>query len=453
MFRKFLFVIFFIAAYFAIRMPAYDTPLVGEDGIFSDIFINAPKRPAYGQTARINGITVYNNLGHPSPLYEWLVISGKFFTTILPLKSAAELNSPNLPVYLRFSFSCFQFVAWFLLLIFLLTLPNGKSQWGHLFLLLVLANSPPAIMHSLWLQVDNASGSLLVGLLMSAILMWERHGSSKISFFKISHVLFIAGFASALGKNEWSILVFLSLAATSIFICIRKKKKIETTKEEFLNILYLFAGLVVGNLCSYLFNPVDYMEGLGLLGRMTHNSSLLSTAQSMSWWKVTRMRFSFLYLTLALWVYVSSVFIVKSPWKISVPIVLAFFLSSAFLWSFSLSSWDASDRYFIPAFIALVFSVMMIRTSRTLELDKYLSLIILFLFIDIFNNYLNLFQNHQYRVEYQAELRKSIPTQQGCIHHIEYYAFNLKNIDYVAVGNGPGSLEGHLKATGKKKCE
>ena len=86
-------------------------------------------------------------------------------------------------------------------------------------------------------------------------------------------------------------------------------------------------------------------------------------------------------------------------------------------------------------------------------MDKYSYFIILFLGIDILNNYATSLTNHQSRVDNYPQYLRTLPTKKGCIHHIQYYAFNFLDIDYVGVGNGPGNLEGHMKESGLKVCE
>ena len=286
---------------------------------------------------------------------------------------------------------------------------------------------------------------------MSAVFIWERH--KTIPFKKLAPILFLAGFVAAMGKNEWSLLFFLAFFATAFCVLYKHKKNNKGTKSDLLTLLCLLVGLIAGNLFSYFFDSSDYMAGLELMNLMSHKSSLMNTSQVGSWWTITKIRLPILYLSLALWLYMTSIFVIKKPWKVSTPIILSFFVSSAFLWSFFLTSWDATDRYFIPAFMALVFTVMLIRTIHTLSIDKYTTFIILFLGMDIFNNYLTSLKNHEYRVDFREEYLRTLPTKQGCIHHITYYAFNLKNIDYVGVGNGPGNLEGYLKSSGEKLCE
>lgn len=455
MFSKILFVLIFCTLYFAVRAPDYDIPLAGEDGIFADIFVNAPPRPNYGQNARVNGITIYASLGHPAPLYEWLAISGKFFNKVLPLQEALNDPASKLSTYLRFSFSCFQFLAWLILIVYLLTHSKENFRWKSLFLVLAIAISPPAVIYSLWIQVDNASGSIIAALMMSAILFWDRykHASTK----KLFMLLFASGFVSALGKNEWSILVFLALMASAAFVFIRNKYDNQNAEFksslEYKYLLSMLLGLVAGNILSYMINPDTYMAGFELMTDMSKKSSLMNTNQVGNWWSLTKIRMQILYLGMALWLYMTSVFVKKSPLKVSTPIVLSFFLSSALLWSFFITSWDPTERYFIPAFIALTYTIMLIRANQRLYLDKFVVYIILILSIDSMISFAMSRDNHEYRVENFSKYLNSLPSKQGCIHHIQYYAFNLKNIDYVAVGNGPGNLEGHLKKSGLKVCE
>jgi hypothetical protein len=455
-FQKILYILFFSLIFFAVRAPEYDIPLSGEDGIFADIFVNSPERPNYGQNARIHGKTIYASLGHPAPLYEFLAYSGKVFNYFLPLKKSLKDTPSVIATYLRFSFSSFQFISWLFLMYYLFTSSNKKTRWMDLSLLLLFAISPPAVIYSLWIQIDNANGSIITAILMASILLWDRYNTTSLK--KRFALMFFAGFISALGKNEWSILFFLSIMATLIFLIYRKKKEKENEKEisskDDVSILTsMLTGLIVGNIFSYLINPDTYLGGFELMTSMSQKSSLMNTSQLSKWWTLTMIRMPILYLAMALWLYVSSVFIRKSYWKISTPIVLSFFISSALLWSFFITSWDPTERYFIPAFIALVYTLFLIKSTYKLFLDQFSYILILFLTLDTLNNYVTSLNIHQTRLQNYPEYLKSLPTKKGCIHHIQYYAFNYLDIDYVGVGNGPGNLEGHMKASGLKVCE
>ncbi len=98
----------FSLLYFGVRVPYYSHPIIGEEGLFADLFYAQPPGPDKLLLAKINGEEIYTAFNHPVPPYSFLAAIGKITNLVIPNSALDEVSKVRL---IRFVFSLFQYAV------------------------------------------------------------------------------------------------------------------------------------------------------------------------------------------------------------------------------------------------------------------------------------------------------------------------------------------------------
>ena len=364
----FPFLILFTFCYFTFRLPYYVSPMVGEDTIFADIFINQPQGPLYCIVAQINGDSIYNFIAHPAPLYEVLKMSGFLSNFFIDY---TVFNDLELSAILRLFYSCFQYSI-FLMLLFIANKSNVSYKWLLNIFLLIISITPMSIESSTDLQIDGSSGILLSAPLSIILMLISINPGSRYSIF----ALFLATVIFGLGKQEWSLMMLCSLVALvpANFVL----KKIQKVPDVSSHVYVLFVtgllGVILGNIVSYLYDKSNYTMGLQLFTNMIQSFTIISLQtkdvivhttkgfnivmqnKNADWLKLTSDRLEFVYIIIML-IFFNFYLLIKNLKYVKSSQVLLMLISLSLFFAYFISSWGSFFRYFSPAFIATVICV------------------------------------------------------------------------------------------------
>ena len=264
-FNHIWFVVSFSLLFFIVRIPFFSIPLFYEEGIFENIFINRIHGPEYGQIGRINGEEIYTNLIHPGFIYETIAIAGQVFQKIVPMKG---IPKEDINFRIRAAFTIFQFLYWLWIIFILVVAERKKPKYRFsiaLKIALVGLSITPLFVHTSYtVQVDNSVGVMLAGFFGGFLLLWylDLIRSWTLSVFSV-----LSGLVWGIGKNEWTILLILSMVFTFVFLLLRRflLKQKTSLMPDITVLLFHLLGCICGNILNYLFDPVNYLGGQQLI--------------------------------------------------------------------------------------------------------------------------------------------------------------------------------------------
>jgi hypothetical protein len=360
-FSKFIIAfLIFTLVYFAFRIPSYPIKAEGEDGNFIALIMMQPKVPDYLNIARIDGVDIFLLPIHPALNYELIRQASKLLN--VP-GHVAGLPPFWVTTACRFVYSLFEYVAFalFFSILFLKKelFQDKKSRNAGLAALVIFSISPLAVHTSTYLQIDNSSGALLMGLFSILIFLATFLKQTSKGFYP---VLFIAGILTGFGKNEWTIFTIMALASAGLIIRIFPKiiEDIVIKKKYYAIIAVIFAGCLVGNIINWRFGPDNFTGGLGFIYEWGKTSSLSLSEKWIKWLHLTSERTPLLIsMILAQIIVVYALFIRRKPMNFFILILLLCSLIFFSIFFFSLIF--AIPRYFAPALMITVITLIAVR--------------------------------------------------------------------------------------------
>ncbi len=344
---KWVIALAFVAVYLAARLPFFSHPIIGEEGLFANLFYVQPRVPNLYLLARVDSREWYEPVQHPSPPYVALRTLGAMASRLFPPATTPELL---LVVVVRFCFSLLPLAAWLSLLALILRRTAWRDVWPMVLLVSAASLTPLAVGSSIMLYMDGSIGALLVALPALAALATHRRLIAPrwdAPLFGIAAALF------GVAKPEWS--VAFATATGVVLVWTLARRPLEKTA-----VAYWLAGLggcIAGNALSYLFDPVNYLAHFGAVGsfRGDPRFAAMSFAEAGTW-ALVRQRLSLTAAPLLLLVLAG-----VAGWRQRSPLALWLFLFPAFLFGGYLSSlWIRlfDYRYFVPALMAGAIAVM-----------------------------------------------------------------------------------------------
>ncbi len=267
-FSKALFLVLFVLAYFAARLPVIREPLGFEEGIFAAIMVNRNAGPDYGLAGRVDGQSFYESQSHPAGLYELLRLGGWLAYPLI--QGPVHLDDKVITPRLRSITSLYQFFVWMALALVICFF--AENIWPYV-LLAAAALSPLAIRTSALLQTDTTSGVVFCG---SAAILLYIAGRSSIMRARQILLYGFAGVIAGLGKQEWSFALLAALVGAVFLGFIAKRNS--SQMPEYSAVLSVIIGLLIGNTASCLFDPSNYFASFPLMIRFSSASSYISTA-------------------------------------------------------------------------------------------------------------------------------------------------------------------------------
>ena len=455
---KLFILLLWVILFFFWRVGAYTAPMIGEDGHPADIFLHQPKGPDYLQIARIDGVPIYFHPEHPAGEYEILRATGNLFSLFINHELLTEFE---LTVFLRWSYSLFQ-VFIFLLLISLILLQGDLLSPRNVISLigiLVFTITPFSVITSTNLQVDGSVGAFAVGTVGLSLFAFFKTKLPPV--FKYGLVL-ISTFIVGLGKNEWNVALLATLVVCFSYTFLLKLYYHRQVRIEFALLCTLMVGAVLGNIFVYLLDPLNYLGGFDVISRI-HSAS-----------KITGF-FDFLILVLKRsWMILPHlilcvIFLINlgrniSQWHIAVIFLFVYglFLTGGFF----LTQWARFPRYYAPAFMALLFSIVLqfqiqpnIINRKLVGLSFAALLLISFVYIiQTFNLSLYLMdlkeRNLGVAVTIEEKEAMSLPAiKPPCIVVTGIAEALHEDFDYIANSLGRHDIETLADKYGRELCE
>lgn len=342
---------FFCLVFFAVRIPFYQTPLSYEEGKYAWLAFEQPQGPDYSLMGRINGQEILHRMNHPALMYE-LIRAAAF--SLDPVLFPCTIRQPNAVDWqIRLFYSFFQLMFFLTLLFALQQVKHYKGEQLTAWLLFAaVCLSPLAVKSSTQAWVDNSAGVLLVlpaGLCMAFGLRERNLKSGKTIFFIIATV-----FAAGLGKQEWSAALLGGLLLWSVYLLVVGR----LGRWELLLAGLAVLSLAAGNAVSFLFDPANYTDGLGVIlkfaphTRTEDSQPYLVSLFSMN---IRRLPYTFILFFLTA---VFLLYLFLNPRNMSCGILLCFCFGLCLFGGFFLTPHHPSGRYFAPAMTILTTAIL-----------------------------------------------------------------------------------------------
>lgn len=319
----------------ALRVPFLNLPLSGEEGIFAMLAVDngrpAPDAREAVAVARAGGRDAWEAPQHPLPPYVFLI------RAVRPLLAPAGFGAlplENKSRLARWPFFALSIAAWLCWLALAWKSAAGDaSAWKLALAALLFVNTAPLVVGaSVQPQLDGSFGVLAVAA-CAACLAFASRGAAAYAG---------AGFAAALGKNEWA-LAFAAACALA-WLAERFARTAPQTPAR-RPILWALAGLAAGTLLSIALDWANYRDGFLLMfkfGMGTPQPWSTTFAMRLPWiWPLFPMA------ALAAWLFLSS--------PANAAHRLLFFYGVALSAGYLATNWtsDFFPRYFAPPLFAL----------------------------------------------------------------------------------------------------
>ena len=454
--NKYTLILFFSVFYFTVRAPFFNMGWDGSDanGLDVDMFVNHPQKPNYLLIARMNGSDIYAPaFGHPAPMYGMFISMGY---VLQKFENYHNLSDAQIIYRAKVIASIFQLLIFVLLLLIIFKDEKRNISPRKLLLYLgifLVSLTPLAINNSNEFQIDSLFGLAMVGsycITLAAYLF--KCISGKLFYI----LLFLSSVFIALGKNEWSLLLIISLIACSVYLLARKYlfKQDDDTIEPYKIIGISLLGCIFGNVLSYLFEASLYFSGWDLLFRMSKQSSIFSKDGIGKLILVTQDRFIFIASLLAMIAYATFI-VIRNIKKIDSIVILSYFISVFFFFSFFLSTWGSFSRYFAPSFAALLItmSVAYIKYQKPFNW-KNATLFGLVLFFITYQS-ISYISDKKIKAQHTFGIRdiSEIVADKSCVPMIPVEdVYNKKTVDFVHLSMGMEAAKTIAKEYGKEIC-
>ena len=422
----------FIIFYVVVRKPYYSTQLKGEEGDFADIFINQPPGPNYLQIGRVNGREIYTIPQHPALSYETIALAGRAAETVI---NFSELSEYKTTVLLRALFSGFQLLVWVLIWYAIVVFDYFQNKTYLFFMIGLLSLSPIALESSLHLQVDNSVGALFVGFFCFSLLAFVFMKNKTAKYL----ILFISAALIGFGRNEWGIILFVSLLASIIFA------KLFVIKFQTESIILILAGLAAGTVINIIFDNFNYFAGLRLITTTLKVDAAGSTLNPhifmQSWVQKNMEKLPYL-STIVILLFVNIIKATRQFKKLFFEQVILLFFSLLLYFAFSATNRAGSSRYFVPAFFASIFTYILLTPNQ-----KKTSVQIIFL-------YTILFIMIYFKPPIEPYKQIDVDPNDGCLMDIgAARGFFNEEVDYVTWSLGIVGQENFAEEYGVELCE
>ncbi len=435
----------FVAIYLLARLPFLSDPLYCEEGIYAAIVVNRPPNPDYLLVARIDGQEHYEQLAHPAPLYETMKLAAKLWPPVGPQSALDDaLATPRL----RFFFCLFQLVAWLGvgLLALLVTRASGVVvRIATMVIVAAAAASPIAVVTSTELQVDGSVGALMVAVMAAATCLAAR-GVLPVSVTYAT--LFIAAAVLGLGKQEWSLALVAALGLWFPALFALRKWTGRTIRLHVVAATVILVGLLLGNLLSYVYDPDNWLGGIGVMRRIAGRATIATGAGTSHWLEVTAERLNDLATIFALGVCLL-VLLARHIKTVEPYAFLVLFLSGGLFGGYFISSWASDPRYFAPSVLAMALALLAVlpaNPDRTGQVVLMATAMALVLHSAVF------IAGRIGSPPRPVHLPESVSRE--CVPLLQAGdVWNKPEIDFVARSLGPEGAKAHLARYRKTLCE
>lgn len=370
-----LLVVLLIILFFAVRWHFYKIPLSGEDGMFAEMMVHPPDSPKNGLYGRFDGQGYYGILRHPVMLYNVLIFGARLSSPLLadvPWQEDAKITPP-----LRFICSLFQFVIFLAIAVYLVF----RKQPVNVLLAIIFIGvviSPISVKAATALQVDNTTGALMAAI-FSMVILFILSGGLK---GKLAHAcLFAATAFFGMGKQEWSMVLLIALLVTTVYLCVLRMKTSANVRPDILMLLTILAGVVAGNIFSYLVGPYSYLGGLRVFWDHSRVEDIASGSVGFDYWlRLTCLKLKWMCTVIAL--IAISLILAFNKFKQLKPLEILFLLFGIGLFAaYFISVSNINARYYIPSLVVTIFAIIaLFPTKLTRKTTIAISVIVIMMF-------------------------------------------------------------------------
>ncbi len=262
-----------------IPLPFLSNLLISEEGMFAYLVVDNGKTQVVDNhrvllVGRLNGKDQWEAPRHPILPY-WVMMkilrpfSGEIYFDNLTL--AAKTRKARIPFY------CLYVLAWMILFIIGFRLFKMRSLRELLFPLGIIAFVGTwrlVVGGAVQTYYDGNLGVFLITVCALGLCMAPR-----ITCFPLRLLLlFLSGFVSALGKNEWALALFAAGVGAILVRCaypiLSRTKNMRLSRSFWLLSLPVLSGVLLGSVFHYSMDPFNYLHGFVVM----RNFSIDSTA-------------------------------------------------------------------------------------------------------------------------------------------------------------------------------
>jgi hypothetical protein len=344
---RWLWLLVLSVAFFAVRAPFIDRPLRGEEGTHAAVMVDRPRGPDYCLIGRIGHEQLKVLFEHPALMYEALRTVGALASPILV--RSRQKDAVVVP-RLRTLFSLFEFSVVLLLGILLVRERVEAISWPNWLLFVSALSMPLLVLTSTEQQMDGSVGVFMNGLCALAI---GAAGLSRLSQRSRLALLFAGAAILGCGKQEWSLALLGTVVAWVAYLIVTRQSLLSGILPRV--VLALLCGLLIGNLVSFLYDPVNYRGGYRVMTGISEGHAVWKMNWA-SYYKVTQEREQWwtVHLVLMALLLVESV---ASPQRRPFRVLGMIFGASLFF-GFCLTGWNSEARYYAPAAIVLLVTLL-----------------------------------------------------------------------------------------------
>ncbi len=334
----------FVLLFFAARFLFYTHPVIGEEGLFANLFYARPAAPNFLLLARVDGREYREPVQHPAAPYLAQEALGRIVGSwVRPESTPAAL----LIVVARWAFSLFQFAVALSLLCLLLRDPL-RASWPSIALCFAAFVFPLAVFSSVLLHMANSAGAFMTALPALAVLARQRRLWPRADGL----MFFLASVAVGLTRLDWDAAFVAASCAAIVYAWLQRPRDAAAVKYFALGL----AGCLAGNVASYLVDPANYLAHVNLflaLGAGPRFPALDATGGSVlaaiafRLWLTAPLIIFLLFAVVLFWKQRGP----QALWLLVFPLLLALGYVSLY-WSRGFEY-----RFFIPAYLAAAVGV------------------------------------------------------------------------------------------------
>ena len=259
-------------------VPFLSNLLISEEGMFAYLVVDNGKTRVVDNrgvllVGRLKGDDLWEAPRHPILPY-WVMMK-----ILRPFSGESDFDNLTLEAKTRkarIPFYCLYVLAWVLMFIIGFWLFKRKSLRELLFPMGIIGFVGTwrlVVGGAVQTYYDGNLGVLLITV--CALLLCT---APRIRCFPIRVlVLFLGGFVSALGKNEWALALFAAVLGAILVRCVysilSRTKNMQLSRSFWLLSLPVLPGVILGSAFHYFLDPFNYVQGFVVMGTFSIDSS------------------------------------------------------------------------------------------------------------------------------------------------------------------------------------
>ena len=249
-----------------IPLPFLSNLLISEEGMFAYLVVDNEKTQVVDNhrvllVGRLNGKDQWEAPRHPILPYWFMMkilrpFSGKVYFDNLTLE--AKTRRARIPFY------CLYVMAWVILFIIGIRLFKRRSLRELLFpmgIIIFVGTWRLLVGGSVQTYYDGNLGVFLIAVCALGLCIAPRIKCLPLRLL----LLFMSGFVSALGKNEWALGLLAAVVGAILVRCaypiLSRTKNMQLSRSFWLLSLPVLFGVLLGSVFHYSIDPFNYVHG------------------------------------------------------------------------------------------------------------------------------------------------------------------------------------------------